>query len=236
MVPIIVFCILLGLVPLVGYLSHHLARALNDDWQESAVDWAGTAGATPEMIGALETLPPLPVPSLHPAVSWLAGWLVAALSAAWVWQHPDDLLGAAFAIALGWGLLLAILVDIRIQLLPDIVIWPLAALGVAASLVGLSVNPHTALMGAVVGGGALWLLTNLFKLLRGQEGLGLGDVKLVIVAGLWLGWMALPWMLMAASVGAILLHLLLYRGDMQRRLAFGPALAIALLAVRLIQP
>jgi leader peptidase (prepilin peptidase)/N-methyltransferase len=137
---------------------------------------------------------------------------------------------------LGAGLLVSILVDLRIQLLPDRLTWPLAALGAAVSAAGLGVSPQAALWGAVAGGGALWLIATGFKLLRGVEGLGLGDVKLVAMAGLWLGWMPLPWMLLGASMAAILLHLALHGGRPGHRVAFGPALALAFLATRAFWP
>lgn len=236
MIPIFVLAAILGFVPLTGRLSCWLAQRLNDEWHQSAVDWTKTAGLGPKVVKTLETQPPLPVPGLSPVALWVAGGAVALFSAGWVWQHPVTLAGVGFALALGLGLLLAILVDMRIQLLPDLVIWPLAALGAIASLTGLGVAPQTAMAGALAGGGALWLLATLFKLLRGHDGLGMGDVKLTALAGLWLGWTPLPWFLMAASVGAIVLHLLLYRAATQQRLAFGPALAIAFLAARAFLP
>ena len=49
--------------------------------------------------------------------------------------------------------------------------------------------PHpTALGGALAGGGAFWLLPAVYRALRGRSGLGLGDVKLMALAGLWPGW------------------------------------------------
>jgi leader peptidase (prepilin peptidase)/N-methyltransferase len=63
---------------------------------------------------------------------------------------------------------------------------------------------------------------------RGSEGLGLGDAKLFAAGGAWLGWQALPLLLLVASLGGLAFALTLGRG---RALAFGPwlALGIALL-------
>jgi leader peptidase (prepilin peptidase)/N-methyltransferase len=77
---------------------------------------------------------------------------------------------------------------------------------------------------------ALWTIYWLFKLIRGKEGMGYGDFKLLAALGAWLGWQLLPVIVLLSSVvGALIgLGLLVFRGrDHNIPLAFGPYLAIA---------
>lgn len=232
--PLIVLLALLVLVPVWDNLAARLARHMNADWAEGSVHWAEEAGVSAFALEELRATPPVAVPDAPRLSVWALGIGIAVLSAAWVWLHPGDLPGALAATLMGATLLVAVLVDLRVQLLPDVLVWPLAALGACMSVMGWGIDPRTALMGALAGGLSLWALSVLFQLIRGQSGLGLGDVKLVAMAGLWVGWMPLPWLLLGASIAAILLHLALYSGPSGKRIPFGPALACALLAIRLL--
>lgn len=231
MISAVVFIAMLALVPVVEKLANRMAYSLNVEWRTSALDWMQEVGIQNT---EFEEHPEFPVVAPQKIALWLLGVVVALLTAGWVWQHPNDVPGAGLAMVLGVALLLAIFVDLYIQILPDTIVWFLAALGAGVSVFGYGIEPHIALLGALAGGGALWVLATGFRLLRGHEGLGLGDVKLVSMAGLWIGWEPLPWLLMIASASAILLHLALFRGAAGQRLAFGPALAIAFLVIRLI--
>ena len=76
----------------------------------------------------------------------------------------------------------------------------------------------------------LWSIYWLFKLIRGKEGMGYGDFKLLAALGAWLGWKALPLIVLLSSVvGAVVgIALILFKGrDHQVPLAFGPYLAAA---------
>ena len=76
----------------------------------------------------------------------------------------------------------------------------------------------------------LWTIYWLFKLVRGKEGMGYGDFKLLASLGAWLGWQALPVIVLLSSVvGATIgIGLLVFKGrDHNVPLAFGPYLAIA---------
>jgi leader peptidase (prepilin peptidase)/N-methyltransferase len=77
---------------------------------------------------------------------------------------------------------------------------------------------------------ALWIVYWLFKLIRGKEGMGYGDFKLLAALGAWLGWQMLPLIVLLSSlVGAVIgIGLVVFKGrDHQVPLAFGPFLAIA---------
>ena len=89
---------------------------------------------------------------------------------------------------------------------------------------------HDAVIGAVAGYLSLWSIYWLFKLIRGKEGMGYGDFKLLAALGAWLGWQVLPVIVLLSSVvgAAIGITLIVFKGrDHSVPLAFGPYLAIA---------
>jgi leader peptidase (prepilin peptidase) / N-methyltransferase len=125
----------------------------------------------------------------------------------------------------GWMLLLLAAIDWRVQLLPDLVTLPLALAGLAASFL-LPLGPwRDHAIGAAAGFVALALIAWVYHRLRKREGLGLGDAKLLAAIGAWVGWQALPAVVLAGSVLGLLfaLALSLYglRLRMSDRLPFG---------------
>ena len=83
--------------------------------------------------------------------------------------------------------------------------------------------------GAALGYGLPWAVSTAFSAWRGKEGLGRGDVKLLAGIGAWLGVLAVPYVLFAASALALLYAALLRcrRSDWQPILYFGPFLGLA---------
>ena len=108
---------------------------------------------------------------------------------------PQGLWGAV----LGWALLALLALDLQHYWLPDRLTLPLLALGLAG---GMGTLPER-LLGAATGGGGLLLLALLYRWLRGREGLGLGDVKLMAALGAWLSLGLLGPLLLAASVAGL---------------------------------
>ncbi|ROR05154.1 leader peptidase (prepilin peptidase)/N-methyltransferase [Erwinia sp. JUb26] len=131
-----------------------------------------------------------------------------------------------------WLLLALALIDIEHLLLPDLLTLPLLWLGMLFQI--LHCLPHISLqqsvIGALSGYLALWLPAHGYRLLRGKEVLGMGDAKLLAALGAWLGWQALPMLLLLASLGS-LIWLCASRLISQRSLTtpfpFGPGLAAA---------
>lgn len=105
--------------------------------------------------------------------------------------------------ALGWTLLALAAMDIRDFVLLDVLTLPLllAGLGVIALLDRGRLPAH--LVGAVAGFAVLYGLNALYRRIRGREGLGLGDAKLLAAAGAWLGWEGLPSVLLLAAAAAL---------------------------------
>ena len=146
----------------------------------------------------------------------------------------------AATFAPGWGLLAALLltwvlvaltfIDLDKMLLPDQLTLPLLWGGLLFNLTGGFVPLADAVIGAMAGYLVLWSLYWAFKLLTGKEGMGYGDFKLLAALGAWLGWQALPIVLLLSSlVGAIIgISLILLRNHHQNKpIPFGPYLAIA---------
>ena len=172
-----------------------------------------------------------PIAWLYPALELLAG---LAAVAAWL-QAPHAGAAAVLAAAL-WTLLALAALDLRAQLLPDALVFPLLWLGLLANGAGLLVPVQQALWGVVAGYGALWAVRRIHLARTGTEGLGLGDCKLFAACGAWVGFAQLSLALFGAcaltAAGWLLWRL---RGRRLRRLAFGPGLCAAL-AVLLLRP
>lgn len=110
---------------------------------------------------------------------------------------------AAAGAAFGWLLLALAAVDARAFWLPDRLTLALALAGLAVGLGGVIPPPLAArLIGGVAGFVALEAVRLGYRALRGREGLGQGDPKLFGAIGLWVGWEALPLvMLVACGLG-----------------------------------
>jgi leader peptidase (prepilin peptidase)/N-methyltransferase len=166
-----------------------------------------------------------PISARYPAVEILGGLLAAGA----VWKFGATWTGLA-ACGMLWTLLALTFIDFDTQLLPDNLTLPLLWGGLLANLFDLFVPLREAVIGAVAGYLALWSIYWLFKLIRGKEGMGYGDFKLLAALGAWMGWKMLPLIVLLSSVvgAAIGIGLLVFKGrDHNVPLAFGPYLAIA---------
>jgi len=121
-------------------------------------------------------------------------------------------------------------IDLDTQLLPDDITVPMLWAGLLFNLGGAFVPLGTAVVGAIAGYLALWLVYWGFKLATGKEGMGYGDFKLLAAIGAWLGWQALPLVILLSSVvGAIVgISMIVFGGHgRDRPIPFGPYLAAA---------
>jgi leader peptidase (prepilin peptidase)/N-methyltransferase len=165
-------------------------------------------------------------------------------------QYPvvEIITGAVFVIeyeALGFTPLLAVrilfacilivlfAIDLEHQLLPNVITLPALCVGLVVSLV-LPPGIIDALIGALVGGGILFLIAEVYFRLRKEEGMGMGDVKMLAMIGAFLGWKLTILTLILASVGGSLAGVVLLitqRGNLKAAIPFGTFLAAgALLA------
>lgn len=153
----------------------------------------------------------------------------ALITIAVMWVFGPTLMGVA-GVVLSWSLIALSVIDFEHQLLPDSITLPLLWLGLILNSQALFVGLNDAVWGAVGGYMVLWSVYWLFKIMSGKEGMGFGDFKLLAALGAWLGWQALPAIILLSSfvgaavgIGLITLH----GRDKNVPIPFGPFLAIA---------
>ncbi|QQG35688.1 MAG: prepilin peptidase [Micavibrio aeruginosavorus] len=174
------------------------------------------------------------------------------------WQYPLIELSCLLMAVLvywGWGfswaslfIFLAIpflvsmcVIDLKHMILPDQLNLILAGLGVGHVLISLppSVSYGVACMGMVIGAaiyaGVIWLMGKIVSWMKQQPALGMGDVKFMAVAGIWMGLSALPLLLMGGGGLGVVLALFWKKISGEERFPFGPALIIAFFVVLLLQ-
>jgi len=141
---------------------------------------------------------------------------------------PPDAVHVIIALALGSGLVALASIDLAMLRLPD----PLTYSLLAGGLMSAAASPSrltAAVLGAALGFGLLWSVAAGYRGLRGNDGLGLGDAKLLAAAGAWVGAEALPTVLLIASVlalaSAAVWHVAGTKMHAQTRIPFGPFLA-----------
>ena len=132
-----------------------------------------------------------------------AGAALVGLTA--IAAHPIPL--AIFTAIFGWWLFLLAALDIEHQWLPDRLTWPLLGAGLAVAWAGIGPPLGDRAIGAAAGFAGLAAIGWGYRRLRGREGLGGGDPKLLGAIGAWLGWQHLP--LVLADAGAIGIAVLL---------------------------
>jgi leader peptidase (prepilin peptidase)/N-methyltransferase len=136
-------------------------------------------------------------------------------------------------------------IDLRTFRLPDLITLPLILIGLCFnSFSNLPfVSPQESILGALLGYLFLWLMNRVYRYIRQQDGIGMGDAKLLAGLGAWLGWHALPGILFIASAFGIIGGMLWLRLNKQKYgspFPFGPFLIFAgiieLLWPQLLQP
>ncbi|NPA49576.1 MAG: prepilin peptidase [Thermodesulfobacteria bacterium] len=130
------------------------------------------------------------------------------------------------------ALLVASLIDLDFQIIPDEISLPGILVGLAFSPFNPLATPLEALLGALCGAGGLYLLAEFYYFVAKREGLGGGDLKLLAMIGAFLGVKSLiPVVLIASFVGAVtgILVTLIQKVKEKRTFAipFGPFLSLA---------
>lgn len=128
------------------------------------------------------------------------------------------------------ALIVLCFIDFYHQILPDPITLPGFGLALLYSFFRSDMTFLQALLGAVVGAGVLLLIYGIYYLVRKKEGLGLGDVTMMLLVGAYLGWQAAFLTLILASfLGALvgIFFILFRKKDMQFALPFGTFLAPA---------
>ncbi|KIO49972.1 methyltransferase [Nitrosospira sp. NpAV] len=140
-----------------------------------------------------------PIATRYPVVEVLTGLISGFI--AWYFGYGF----AAFAaLVFVWTMIALAFIDMDTQLLPDDITLPLLWGGLLINLGDGFTDIRSAIIGAVAGYLALWLVYWCYRLLTGREGMGYGDFKLLAAIGAWLGWQMLPLVILFSSLtGAV---------------------------------
>jgi leader peptidase (prepilin peptidase)/N-methyltransferase len=159
--------------------------------------------------------------------------MVIFLAHYWI-VGPQPLL--AVRLVFGCALIVLFAIDLEHQILPNAITLPGIVVGFVCSL-WLPPGWRSSAVGILVGGGFPWLLAELWIRLRGVEGLGFGDVKMLAMVGAFLGWPQVILTLVLSSLAGSLVGVALIatgRSSMGSKLPYGTFIALAALAASLV--
>ena len=152
----------------------------------------------------------------YPLIEALGGLLAWAIVRMIIFELPDEtvwwqvVLLFSMYLALALGLLAASFIDLDHMYLPDSITLGGTALGFA-SVALREMSLKDAAIGALVGFLVVWLPFDfLYSKLRGMPGMGMGDAKLVMLAGAWFGWQGALFALLGGAVQASFTALAVY--------------------------
>jgi leader peptidase (prepilin peptidase)/N-methyltransferase len=135
---------------------------------------------------------------MYPIVEIVTG---AVFLAGYVWYGPSPLLIARLAFA--WAMIALFVIDLQHKILPNVITLPGIVIGFLVSGVA---GPGwvASLIGIAVGAGSLFAIAEIYYLVRHEEGLGMGDVKMLGMIGAFLGWkLALVTLVFSSLTGSI---------------------------------
>ncbi len=144
-----------------------------------------------------------PISIFYPIVE-----LVTGLLSVWVVWHFGYTYQGLFAILFVWFLVALTGIDLKVQLLPDIITIPFMWIGIMLGFYSVFISLEMAVIGALVGYLSLWTIAKAFYLFTKREGMGLGDAKLLAALCAWIHIQYIPVILLFASVLGILVTIL----------------------------
>lgn len=142
-------------------------------------------------------------------------------------------------LALGGLYIVASAIDFRVYLLPNWLTYPAAVLGLGIGCLRPDIGPWQAVLGAAAGFGVFWLLATVYRLAKGVEGLGGGDVKLMLSIGGAVGLLGLPYAVLIGSLAALVASPFFVMGQGRGRtmpIPFGPFLCFGAMVQLLYGP
>jgi len=161
----------------------------------------------------------------YPAVEVMMALLSLALFGRFG-LSPSFLIYFAFCAAL----LAIIFIDLRHQIIPDVISLPGIILGFAASFILPTLSWQESALGLVFGGGVFYAIAGGYYLLTHRAGMGGGDIKLLAMIGAFLGWKSLPFVIFtSALLGSIIGigAMIQQKKGGKTVIPYGPFLAIA---------
>ena len=171
-----------------------------------------------------------PISIQYPIVEAVTGAVFLLIA----WVTPLEPLLASRLI-LASALIVLFGIDLEHQILPNVITLPGIVIGFAFSFV-TPVGWVNSLLGIALGGGLLYGIIWAYYVWRRQEGMGMGDVKMLAMIGAFLGWRAVILTVFLSSLVGAIIGVFLARGrqeGMQMAMPFGTFLALAALAAML---
>jgi leader peptidase (prepilin peptidase) / N-methyltransferase len=175
----------------------------------------------------------VPISLRYPIIEAITGVLFAA---AYWYYGPSLLLVSRLLFVCALIVLFAI--DLEHHLLPNVITLPGIAVGFAFSLL-TEPGWMSSAIGIALGGGVLYTIAEVYYRVRHEEGLGMGDVKMLAMVGAFLGWKLTLVTLMMASFSGSIVGLALIasrRGSLKYALPFGTFLAMGAVLAATIGP
>lgn len=215
--------------PLARWAADRLVERADRAWQDSSLEWLQSQGAAGPKSVVSPTYPPTREGPLRVGFS-----IIGALMG---FSAGTPIVAALFVLICLIASSAA-LADLRAQILPDLLVGVLGILGIILSVFEAGPAPREALIGLAAGGTIFWVISRSYAAFRGREGLGLGDVKLFAVAGLFVGWAKLPFVALVAVclMICVLVGTWSLRQSKDARLPFGPSIAAACLLCFAVSP
>lgn len=133
---------------------------------------------------------------------------------------------------LGWTLLTLVITDLRARILPDMLTLAVAFIGIVTTAIYMPLNLLDHALACLIGFALAWIIAKGYRRLRGREGLGMGDVKLIGSTGAWVGVFGLHSVILIAAFTGLVSAVAygVYRRDFDAinsmHIPFGPFLAI----------
>ena len=234
--PLILGCAATGLAvgSFLNVCIHRLPRRESIVWPASRCTQCGRALAWYENIPVISWLAlrarcrtcAAPISPTYPLVEAATALVFAGGAAVY---GPSPLLPVRLVFAS--ALIVLFVIDLRHRILPNAITLPGIAAGFAASWF-LPPGWMSSLIGIAAGAGVPLAIAEAYRRLRGQEGLGMGDVKMLAMIGAFLGWPLMILTLVLASFAGSVVGITLLatgRGTMQAALPFGTFLAVGAL-------
>lgn len=180
------------------------------------------------------TLPPVNVQSGLVSIA-------VVVAAACAWYSAVNVLEMSCWFVFFCGLIILAVVDYKTKLLPDVLTLPLLWSGLVIQLLPetRTVGLDASVLGVVAGYLPLWLLAQVYRTVRGRDGLGMGDLKLLATMGAWSGPLLLPQVLLLAVVLALAVFLIervihRHASGFHEERPFGPAIVAAYFLVLIV--
>lgn len=173
-----------------------------------------------------------PISWRYPLVELLVGLftLAAFLKFGWSWLFLEMALFFFF-------LVICSFIDFDHMILPDVFTLSGIVIGFVLAFVMPNRTVMESFLGILLGGGGLWAVAYIYYILRKQDGMGGGDIKLLAWVGAVLGWKAIPFVIFSASIVGSIVGLIIMSKKTKKLetvIPFGPYIAAGAIAYALV--